>query len=54
MGKKKLKDLQAEREVFLNGCESINGKPAVEGVIKRGMDKDIANKLWDEMEKFGS
>lgn len=54
MGKKKLKDLQAEREVFLNGCESINGKPAVEGVIKRGMDKDVANKLWDEMEKFGS
>jgi len=54
MGKKKLKDLQAEREVFLNGCESINGKPAVDGVIKRGMDKDVANKLWDEMEKFGS
>ena len=54
MGKKKLKDLQAEREVFLNGCPSINGKPAVDGVLKRGLDKDVANKLWDEMEKFGS
>lgn len=54
MGKKKLKDLQAEREVFLNGCPSIKGKPAVDGVLKRGVDKDVANKLWDEMEKFGS
>lgn len=54
MGKKKLKDLQQEREVFLNGCESIKGKAAVEGAVKRGLDPDVANKLWDEMEKFGS
>lgn len=54
MGKKKLKDLKLEREVFLNGCESINGKAAVEGAVKRGLDVDVANKLWDEMEKFGS
>lgn len=54
MGKKKLKDLMAEREVFLNGCPAQNGKPAVDGAIKRGLDKDVANKLWDEMEKFGS
>ncbi len=54
MGKKKLKDLMAEREIFLNGCPEQNGKPAVDGAIKRGLDKDVANKLWDEMEKFGS
>ena len=54
MGKKKLKDLKLEREVFLNGCESVNGKAAVEGAVKRGLDVDVANKLWDEMEKFGS
>ncbi len=54
MGKKKLKDLKLEREVFLNGCESTNGKPGVDGAIKRGLDADVANKLWDEMEKFGS
>ena len=54
MGKKKLKDLQKERVVFLNGCPSENGKPAVDGVLKRGIDADVANKLWDEMEKFGS
>lgn len=54
MGKKKLKDLQLEREVFLNGCEPANGKAGVEGAVKRGLDRDVANKLWDEMEKFGS
>ena len=54
MGKKKLADLQKEREVFLNGCPAANGKPGVDGVLKRGLDKDVANKLWDEMEKFGS
>ena len=54
MGKKKLKDLQKEREVFLNGCPAENGKAGVDGVLKRGIDKDVANKLWDEMEKFGS
>lgn len=54
MGKKKLKDLQAEREVFINGCEPANGKPGVDGVVKRGIDPVVANKLWDEMEKFGS
>ena len=54
MGKKKLKDLQLEREVFLNGCEPANGKAGVEGAVKRGLDPDVANKLWDEMEKFGS
>ncbi len=54
MGKKKLKDLMQEREVFLNGCPEVNGKAGVDGAIKRGLDKDVANKLWDEMEKFGS
>ena len=54
MGKKKLKDLQKEREVFLNGCPADGNKPAVDGAVKRGLDPAVANKLWDEMEKFGS
>ena len=54
MGKKKLKDLQKEREVFLNGCPAEGNKPAVDGAVKRGLDPDVCNKLWDEMEKFGS
>lgn len=54
MGKKKLKDLQKEREVFVNGCPSILGKPAVDGCVKNGVPAEVANQLWDKMEKFGS
>ena len=54
MGKKKLKDLQKEREVFVHGCESILGKPAVKGCVANGVSEDVANALWDKMEKFGS
>ncbi|MBO5344367.1 MAG: DNA polymerase III subunit alpha, partial [Clostridia bacterium] len=54
MGKKKLKDLQKERDVFVNGCPSILGKPAVDGCVKNGVPADVANALWDKMEKFGS
>ena len=54
MGKKKLKDLQKERDVFVNGCPSILGKPAVDGCVKNGVSADVANALWDKMEKFGS
>ena len=54
MGKKKLKDLQKEREVFVNGCPAEGNKPAVDGAVKRGISAEVANKLWDEMEKFGA
>ena len=55
MGKKKLADLKAEREVFIHGCEAKGDSKAVDGVLKRGtIDEATANKLWDEMEKFGS
>ena len=54
MGKKKLEDLKKERQVFLYGCPAQGNKPAVDGAVKRGLDEAVANKLWDEMEKFGS
>lgn len=54
MGKKKLKDLQAERKVFVYGCPSILGKPAVLGCVNNGVSEEVANALWDKMEKFGS
>ena len=54
MGKKKLEDLKKERQVFLYGCPADGKKPAVDGCVKRGLDEAVANKLWDEMEKFGS
>lgn len=54
MGKKKVKEIQKEREVFVHGCPSILGKPAVIGCVKNGVPEDVANSLWDKMEKFGS
>jgi len=54
MGKKKLEDLKKERQVFLYGCPANGKSPAVEGAVTRGLDEAVANKLWDEMEKFGS
>ena len=54
MSKKKMADLQAERQVFLHGLPAQDGKQAVDGVLKRGLSEDVANKLWEQMEKFGS
>ena len=54
MGKKKVADMQKERVVFVHGCPESNGKPAVKGAMANGVDEATANKLWDEMEKFGS
>ena len=53
MSKKKMADLQAERQVFLHGLPAQDGKQAVDGVLKRGLSEDVANKLWEQMEKFG-
>ncbi len=53
MGKKQVKAIQKEREVFVHGCPSILGKPAVPGCVANGVPEDVANKLWDKMEKFG-
>lgn len=54
MGKKMIDAIQKEREVFVHGCESILGKPAVDGCVKNGISEEVANALWDRMEKFGS
>ena len=54
MGKKKVADMQKERVVFVHGCPESNGKAAVKGAMANGVDEATANKLWDEMEKFGS
>ncbi len=54
MGKKQVKAIQKEREVFVHGCPSVLGKPAVLGCVANGVPEDVANKLWDKMEKFGS
>lgn len=54
MGKKKVKDIQKERIVFINGCEATEKQSGVPGALKMGVKEDVANALWDKMEKFGS
>ena len=54
MGKKKVKDIQEERQVFLHGIEATEKQSGCEGAIKMGVPENVANALWDKMEKFGS
>ena len=54
MGKKKLEAMQKEKAVFLFGKPAENGKPAIDGAIKRGVKQEVAEKIWGEMESFAS
>ena len=54
MGKKKLEDMMKERPIFIHGKPAENGKPAIDGALKRGVSEEIANKVWSEMESFAS
>ncbi len=47
MGKKKTEEMERERKNFIYGIEG-----EVDGCIKRGIDKDIANEIFDEMQDF--
>ncbi len=48
MSKKKHDVMEAEREVFLNGT----GDGKIEGAIARGVDKKLAEQIFDEMADF--
>lgn len=52
MGKKKVDAMKAEKQVFLYGKPAQNGKPAIDGAVKRGVPEEVATKVWDQMEKF--
>lgn len=54
MGKKKLDAMRAEKQVFLFGKPAENGKPAIEGAVKRGVPEDVASNIWAQMESFAS
>ncbi len=49
MAKKHMDDLERERENFIYG----NADEHIEGCVKRGINADDANALFDEMKKFG-
>ena len=52
MGKKKVDAMKAEKQVFLYGKPAEKGKPAIDGAIKRGVPKEVAEQVWGEMENF--
>ena len=52
MGKKKLDVMAKEREVFINGQVDENENVIVPGCVRNGIDKESANKIFDEMAEF--
>lgn len=54
MGKKKLKEMQKNREIFISGKDDSDGTPAIDGSIKRGATREIADAVFSKMESFAS
>lgn len=54
MSKKKHDVMEREREVFINGLTGENGEVIVEGCLRRGVSREIAVSVFNEMESFAS
>ncbi|MBR7091144.1 MAG: DNA polymerase III subunit alpha [Clostridia bacterium] len=54
MGKKMKEKLAEEKEKFIFGWEDPKGEKSIAGAVKLGMKQEVAEKLWNKMEKFGS
>ncbi len=54
MSKKKHDVLEREREVFLHGQQREDGTWEVEGCLRRGVDEQTAQTLFQEIESFAS
>ncbi len=54
MSKKKHDVMMKERDHFVNGMVDDNGNIICEGAVRRGIDKNVANEIFDEMMSFAS
>jgi len=54
MAKKKYDVMQKERENFVHGLVDENGNLIIEGAVRRGVDEETANRIFDEMIDFAS
>ena len=54
MSKKKHDVMEREREVFINGLVDDDGNVVVEGCLRRGVSREIAVSVFNEMESFAS
>ncbi|MBE6754350.1 MAG: DNA polymerase III subunit alpha [Ruminococcaceae bacterium] len=52
MSKKKVKVMEQERAVFIDGLTDEAGNVIVEGSIRRGVKREVANKIFDDMSSF--
>ncbi len=54
MAKKKKDVMQSEKDVFINGLLDDEGNVLVDGCVRRGISKDIAEDIYSQMESFAS
>ncbi len=54
MSKKKMDIMERERKVFIYGEDDNEGNIIVEGAIRKGVSKEIANKIFDQMIDFAN
>jgi len=52
MGKKQVDKIDKEREKFINGWEDPSGRASIPGAVKLGHNKDVAEKIFNEMKEF--
>ena len=52
MSKKKMDVMEAERKVFIYGEEDEDGSILVEGAVRRGVEANKANRIYDQMIDF--
>ncbi len=43
--------LKQQREIFVYGSNGEDGLPACDGCLNRGIDEDVANAVFDDIEK---
>ena len=54
MAKKKKDVMAQEREYFINGMTDENGAVLIDGAVRRGVSREAAEHLYDEMSAFAS
>ncbi|MBQ4638105.1 MAG: DNA polymerase III subunit alpha [Clostridia bacterium] len=54
MSKKKKSEMDRQRELFINGETDENGNVILDGAVRRGVPKEVASEIFDQMEAFAS
>ena len=54
MAKKKRDVMAKEREYFINGMTDEAGNVVIDGAVRRGVPREVAEKIFDEMSAFAS